>query len=296
MIKLFTASLLLLCLNQSLQAQSKTPLAIFSFVASQPENKSRAAQIQQLVVELLNRKSDVELLDRTNDNLIIKELDMQIREQSMASSGLVQQGKLLGAKQMLVGTVTNVKVEHKQVTSYDLLTQKSRIVTRYNASIAFALQLSDVESGKVISQRIFDSRKVINKAFDILNVGLGNSPEEAIASAIKGTKKQIKEWLNDLFQPDIKILKVEETDKSGYPELILLAGLDGSLQKGAHITINAVEMIDTGDGKSLKRVKKMAELKVKEVQGEILVCKVTEGEKELHNKMTAGDKMEFVIK
>ncbi len=55
-------------------------------------------------------------------------------------------------------------------------------------------------------------------------------------------------------------------------------------------------MMDAGGGKMLKRTKKIAELKVQSNEGEITVCKVSSGEKELGEKIKAGTKLAFEIK
>ena len=290
--------LLLGCFNQRTHAQSeKTSIAIFPFVASLPENRGRASQIQQIVSEILRQKSNIELIDRSNDSLLVKELDFQIREQSVAAKGLVQQGKILGAQQIIVGTVSNVTVDEKNTSNFNIITKKTKSATQYTASVSFALQLSDVETGKVINQRAFNNRDITaGKVLNLLNVESGTSREEAILNAIKSTRGLILAWINESHPAEIKILKIEERDKKGYPETILVTGIDASLQKGSQVTVNEIEMIDAGDGKSLKRTKKIVELKVKEIQGDITVCRVMDGEKVLEEKMKAGAKMEFIVK
>lgn len=276
----------------------KTPVAIFPFVSALPENKARASEIQQIVIEILRNKSDIELIDRSNDSLLVKELDNQIREISVAASGLVAQGKVLGAKQMIVGTVSNVTVEEKKANNLKMLIGKKNATnTEYSATINFALQLTDIETGKVINQKSFNSKRDVVEAMrDIFNVGINNTREGAILAAIKSTRGLISSWINESYPPEIKILKIEDRDKSGYPQTILVSGIDATLQKGSKVVINEIEMFDAGNGKSLKRTKKMAELKVKEIQGDITVCTVTDGEKTLEEKMKSNVKMEFVLK
>ncbi|MGB8191748.1 MAG: hypothetical protein WCF67_07515 [Chitinophagaceae bacterium] len=289
--------LMLLCCLQKAECQKdKTPIAIFPFVSALPEHRVRASQIQQLVVEILRRKSNIELIDRSNDSLMVKELDLQIREQSVAANGLVQQGKLLGAKQMIVGTVSNVTVETKTGTKIDFITKQPKPYTEYNASINFALQLSDVETGKVVSQKVFSNNDVgFSSLLGLLNI-TGQSREEAISNAINAARKKILYWINESYPPEIKILQVNGRDKKGNAETVLVSGIDGTLQRNSQVIVNVIEWFDAGGGNKLKRVRKIAVLKVKDIQGEITICKITDGEKALEEKMADGSKMEFILK
>ncbi len=285
---------------QFIFAQSpKTSVAIFPFKSALPENRGRASQIQQFVVEILRKKSDIDLIDRSNDSALMKELDYQIREQSMASNNLVQQGKVLGANQMIIGTLSNINVEKKTTNGINSFTKKYETNTSYSASVNFALELIDVETGNILNQKSFDNSEGGGK-FLGLNLGLGggsgNSSDEAIQDAIRATKKSILTWVNQCYPPTIKILKIEDRDKKGFPQTILVLGVDESLSKGAKLNLNELEDLDIGGGKKVTRSKKVGELKITDKQGDITVCKVTDGEKTLESRMTDGSKLVILVK
>ena len=299
-------SLFLIVMYTGLRAFSQDqniPIAVMPFVSVLPEDKPRASQIQEMVVEILRNKSGIDIIDRSKDTLLVKELDLQIREQSMDANGLVQQGKISGATQMIVGTVSNVRVEENRKVYRD--SKNNPVVSiSYTANVSFSLQLSEVESGKIISQRAFNGKQGgggLLSGFSLSNLiggndGTANTREAAIVEAIRANKKQILAWINETYPPEIKIVKIEDRNKKGFPQTILVAGIDGTVQKGDQIAINEIEMIDMGDGKKLRRLKKIVDLKIKEIQDEITICKVTRGEDVLEDKMKSGAKMELALK
>src|SRR6185436_12937244 len=83
------------CLFNALSQNEKNSIAILPFTSTTPGYKNYAAVIQQLVVEILRKKSSIQLIDRTNDSLQVKELDLSMREVSVDAKRPVEQGKLL---------------------------------------------------------------------------------------------------------------------------------------------------------------------------------------------------------
>lgn len=291
---LFLFTLAIPCLGTAFSQSEKTSIAIFPFTATADANKGYATVIQQLVVEILRKKSGIQLIDRSNDSLQVKELDLSMREVSVDAKGPAEQGKLLLGAQMIVGTLSNVSVEEKSNTSVS--GGRSVINKTYTASLSFAMQLSDVETGKVISHKLFGG--VQNSGGFLSTIGLNaftnaDTKEEAIASAIKNTRKQIIKWFNELYPPEINIFKIEERDKKGKPETVLVTGVDESFSRGSQFYVHEIEMLDTGNGKKLRRLKKIARLKITELQGEVTVCKVSDGEDILEDKMNNKVPMVF---
>lgn len=287
--------ILLLMSNKILFAQDqKTSVAIMPFVYASPDYRNRASQLQEIIIGILSTKSDINLLDRSKDTLLIRELTDQTRETSMLSPTLVQQGKVLGAQNMIIGTLSNVSTNQQTNKVKNILTGKLNATTVYTASISFSLQLTDVESGKIINQKAFNSEQ--SGLFGMGGIITGNSPEDAMANAMTFEKKQILTWINQCYPPNIKILKIEDRDKKGNPETILITGVDASLEKGTKLDLNEIEMIDAGDGKQLRRAVNIAKLKITDKQDEITVCKITEGGKALEDKMNANSKLEVVVK
>lgn len=283
------------------------------FAASMPQDKGTAAQVQEMVVRLLSSRSDIELVDRSKDTMVLKELNNQMREVSVSAKVLADQGKLSGAKEIIVGTLTKAGADDINSSNTGLLGNND---ARYSGIVSYSLQLIDVETGTLKEQGIFNGNTnntdATNKAAEGLKslfgrsklanatdatsgVVMADTKEKAILNAIRSSEKPLIEWINGLYPPDIKILAVEKRAK-GLPETVLVAGLGPNLKKGTQITISEIQFIDLGNGKKAKQVKKVGELKVQELQGEITLCKVTDGESVLEDKMKGSSKLAFAIK
>src|ERR1700761_9410401 len=88
-------------------AQKKV-VAIMPFLCSSAENKSSAAALQSVAIQVFSAKSNITLVDRSADESVLKELDNQIREQSISSKSLVEQGKLSGSQEIIVGALNSI--------------------------------------------------------------------------------------------------------------------------------------------------------------------------------------------
>ena len=286
-----------ICLTAMAQ-DDKVRIAVFPFASVQPDYRTRAAEIHEMVVETLRERSNIELIDRAKDSFLLRELDYQVREQSMAAPGLVAQGKLSGAQQIIIGTVTDIALEVVGNSTSQNFNQKTAALPVYIATVNFSLQLSDVETGKVISQKNFSSKDTKN---NILAVFKGTntsstSKEDAILKGIQSCKKYIHAWLSEVYPSAIRIEKIEDRDGHGKPKTVLVSGLDASVRKGAIVAINEIEKFQGADGKQLTRTKQISQLKVVELQGQITVCKVTSGEDLIEDKLKSGAVLEFKVR
>jgi hypothetical protein len=272
-------------------------VAVFPFAYAQPDYRTRAAQIHEMVVEILRQRSNIDLIDRAKDSFVLRELTNQTREESMAAPGLVAQGKLSGAQQIIIGTVTDIALSVASNTS-TYGAANNQALPMYSATVNFSLQLSDVETGKVFKQRNFSSTEAKKTFFTSLTPGVGTlstSKEDAILKGIQACRKPILEWLNEIYPGQIKIEKIEERESNGTPKTVLVSGLDQSISKGAVVTVYEVEELKSGD-KTFTRTREVSKLKVTELQGEIAVCKVTSGERVIEDKLKTGAKLEFKVK
>jgi curli biogenesis system outer membrane secretion channel CsgG len=290
--------LLLLVLFKMSAQDSKISVGVMAFVSSEKENASRASQLQEIVIEVLSLKTNIEPIDRSKDALLNQELDVQINERSIASKKLVEQGKKIGANNLIIGTLTSIEVNEEKTSIGKL----SGLVggfggntSNFKANISFSLQIIDVETGKIISHKAFN-KTADNVGVSIPILGSGNSKEKAIVNAMDDSKKKILSWLNEVYPSLIKILKIEERTKSGKPKTILVTGVDSSLKEGSKLILEEIELISSGIGtEPLRRYKKIASLVLKEKQGDITVCKISEGEDIIEEKMTNGSKLNIKV-
>lgn len=268
------------------------------FLSSLPANRPYAAQLQSISMQVFISKSHIEFIDRSTDALVLKELENQTREQSISSATLVEQGKLSGAQEIIVGTLTTLGVELKG--SMGLSDRK------YGASINFSLQVVDAATGKMKSTRNFNGstkmkdagakalgefKKILGKAAAIF---MADTKEEAIGKAMEATKQEIADWIQEAYPPVIMLMSIESRDKKGFPQTVMVSG--EGLSSGKKITIKEISFITDATGTLRRREVKVGELKVSEDQGEVFICKVTDGENTLEEKMKSGAQLEFIVK
>lgn len=284
--KKITLLFLLVVFKMSAQ-DTKVSVAVMPFQSSISSNSARAAQLQEIVLEVLSLKTNIEPIDRSKDLLLNKELDIQINERSIASKKLVEQGKKIGANQLIIGTLTSLEVGKNNGSSGLLDGIINDNTAAFKANISFSLQIIDVETGKIISHKSFNKSK---DKIGLIILGTGSSEESAIVSAMEDCKKKILSWLNEVYPSLIKIVKIEER-KNGKPKTILITGIDNSLNVGSKLSLEETEIIDGGNNESLNRIRKIATLVIKEKQGDITVCKITDGEEVIEEKMSNGSKL-----
>jgi hypothetical protein len=274
-------------------AQAKKVVAIMPFLSATPENKGSAAALQSVAMQVFSRKNNITLVDRSADQSVLKELDNQIREQSISSKTLVEQGKLTGSEEIIVGMLNSIGVESKD--------------NKFSASLNYTLQIDDAATGTLISTKSFSgstgTQDLGHKVFGALGGGLldrastaimSDTKDAAIQNAISDTKKQIAQWINDAYPADIKILSVDARDSKGFPLTITLGGMNAEAQSAKNMTINEITYYES-DGKKFKKVKKIASLKVTLVQGEVAEAKVKDGGDVLDEKMKSGAKFQILL-
>ncbi len=268
-------SILLIVFTFSYAQDSKTTVGILPF-SSIKNNKEITTELQEIVLEALNKKSNILTIDRSKETLLNKELDLQTSERSIASKKLVAQGKKMGADHLLIGTLI----------SFDVIREKGSSDV-YNASLIFSLQIIDVETGKIINQKKFNQNNIDSSLLGLL--GNTDTKDDAKINAISNSKREIRFWLNEVYPPLIKVVAIEKRNKNGKPKTILITGVDNSLKVGFKLVLEETELIPNGTNKEpLRRIKKVATLVILEKQGDITVCKITDGEDTIEEKIKNG--------
>lgn len=296
--KKITLFLLLLVLFKMSAQDSKIAVAVMPFQSSSSVDKARAAQLQEIVLEILSLKSNIDPIDRSKDALLNMELDLQLDVRTYASKKLVEQGKKIGANQLIIGTLTNIEVKEEKTSTPNIpgLGKIGGNTTNFKASISFSMQIIDVETGKIISHKAFNKTSDnIGVAIPIL--GSGNSEENAVVNAMADCKKKILSWLNENYPSIIMIESIEERSKKGKPKTVLVSGVDNSLQEGSKLILEEIVIIKAeSNGQHKQRIIPIAILEIKEKQGDYTLCKVTEGEDVLEEKMANGNKLNIKVK
>jgi hypothetical protein len=266
---------------QTTQKKDKTIVGVVGFTSSDPEDKSRAKELQEVITEAFGGNPEVRLLDRSKVLLVEKELSKQ-KNANYLKGKTVAQNKALGAELLVVGTLTNVMVEEQKIGG-------ASGVSTTKGLLSFALEAIDVATGETRSTKTFDLQ-----GMDAGNMNFGGAygtSSDVEAGVIRKNKEDIKMkvrgWVNELFPPKLKILSVDKSDKKGLPdEVTIVGGKEAKLEANMLIEINENESIEY-DGKVLNRAKPIGMLKVLDIQDDIVVCKVLEGKEIIEKSMTA---------
>lgn len=279
----------------------KRTVAVMPFSASCSGCEEQVTELQQLVSEVLVAKKGITSIDRTNDTLLNIELDQQQDASVINSLVLVEQGRKLGAQDIIIGRIISISGEIKtSVLGMLSKLDKSNLSSPsqekvYTGKLTFSLTVTDVETGKIKGTNTFEfSAGLISSMLTEYK-----SVDEAIAGVVKdnkdGIKKFVDSWINKIYPPKFKLFSVVSRNKDGFPKTILITGgSDVNISVGAEISINEFEEIFIDDKKSILR-RSIGVIKVKELQGDFTLCKVVKGE-ELLESLANANKLELVIK
>lgn len=273
---------------QTSKKKDKTIVGVVGFTSSDPEDKSRAKELQEVITEAFGGNPEVRLLDRSKVQEVEKELSKQ-KNANYLKGKTVAQNKALGAELLIIGTLTNIMVEEQSIGG-------ASGVKTSKGLLSFSLEAIDVATGETKSTKTFDL-----DGMDAGNMEFGGAygkSSDVEAGIIRKNKEDIKMkvrgWVNELFPPKLKILSIDKTDKKGMPdEVIIVGGKEAKLEVNMLIEINENEAIEY-DGKILNRAKPIGMLKVLDIQDDIVVCKVLEGKEIIEKSMTA-ENVQLVI-
>ena len=242
------------------------------------DHNEEAVTLSGIVTEVLNRNPNFTVIARNIDDLISKERATQTTGDYIMGQ-IAEQGKAMGAKQMLTGTLNSINIQAKENTG----STPGRIGSLGNlapgntaANVSFTLNLVDVGTGKAIQTKTFSAKG------SGMGTG-GGARADALKAMNKAAKRQIANWVVTFFDFKFTIAQIEEMDKKGVPKTVLITGgKEMELEKGEDLDVNEVQML-MGEA----RILKVCELNVKEVQGAFTLCQVKKGAKELKEKMDA---------
>jgi hypothetical protein len=277
-------------------AQEAIHIAIIPFTA--PVNTATANQVTSLIEEQVAacfvNKGRFYLLDRGVTEKIKKELDANKDNASLYAKVVAQQGHLAGAQYIITG-----KVNAWDVVSNKTTNMYGKLVTTFHGNLKASLQINSVESGQVVFSEPFN---IVSNEFDTSN------PTDIFDDVACKFKSAVRVKVRNLFASTITIIHVEK-EKNGVPQQVLinagkdifedgkssgcavvtstsLAAIGNLFTKKIRLEVISVEEVTYG-GATSKREKKIGELKISSVEGEVAVCDVTDGAKDIKTYLDA---------
>jgi curli biogenesis system outer membrane secretion channel CsgG len=275
------------CFSLESRAQVSTEqvvVGIAPFTSSENccTDKSYVGMIQECVITAIQDAKRFKLVERAQMNSIFNEEVLNKGESFMNETAL-EQGKKIGAKFLLLGSVASAKA--------DSIGKKA-----YKGDILFSLRLVNVETAEILeavtikpqstsgslmegASKILNPNKLLgNKedgAVDLNNALTASTPIEAFNAVLKNVDNQIRKNFIGKIPIAYKIVEVSEKESNGSPKTILInAGSNKGINvkdkfKVIEVTPKVFEVVT----KYLK--KDICSLTVTEVQGEdFSVCEV----------------------
>lgn len=292
--------ILLMIATFQLVAQSgadgeKYIVGLMPFINASSSGPNKTEELQNIVSSVLaSRKSSITMVDRTKDNMIKKELETQ-KHESFINGFMVEQGKQLGAQHMLIGSITNIGAALSKSGGGMNPFGTAVSSTQYCPNLSISIKLVNVETGAVLHDASYAySNREANAFVGNMTGGLicFDREEDALTNAVTAYQSQItkdvNQFLDDIYPSSFKIFKVASYDGGQYPKTVLLTGGDATITKNQVIDVMEVQLI-SGAGSETKLWKdKIASLRVTEIQGDLLLCKVYSGKEALAAKMNDG--------
>lgn len=250
-------------------------------------NESYSFTLQAILTKVFSEKKRFTVVDRTKLNEVLKEKNLQKKEDFINGSFLAEQGKSIGAQYLVSTTINNIVYSTVTIEKQAFLTNQKTYVSGLQVSINISFSLIDVATGSV------KSGKSYQKSFQYESQNV----DASITKTLNSFEGNIMGWLNDVFPVEMKIIRIESKDKHGKPETVLIkGGSDMDLRKNKTlIGLNISSELDVYyndilnvDGVNMTRKVVIGRIKISENQGEFSLAKVKKGAEEIQTKLDEG--------
>lgn len=272
-------------------AETKLALAVLPFVAPKGAEITSAGNlnaVQEAVAKEFTTKSRFMVLDRSKFEDIVKGLKIETSEQFL-NSELLERGKSQGAQYFVTGVLNELKVvkSEKNVPKNPLkpFGEKVKVIV-YQSSIRLSFSVIDVQT-----QQTIHSEPINISSKDYVD----GSEVSSINNVLEDVQKTVREKLRTIFPVEMKIVSVDKIGRNGLPETVLING-GGSMFTGKESRNLRLGVYVAEEVGGFKRLKQVGELKVMEVEGELVKCQVKDGEKAIQENMNTGLLVKVITK
>jgi hypothetical protein len=199
--------ILLFCFVNSLVGYSQTAIKPVLGVAefTSEVNSKYSGAVAEKVVQIVTNTKRFTVVDRTSNDKVQKELELQKSEAFLDSKNTVKQGVTLAAQNMIVGNILKMSVY--------AMKNSDGSINGYKSSVAFTLKVNEVETSKTTEAESFQT--------DVSPLML--SPESAVNEALKSIEPKLTAYFIKTFPLITKISKIL-TIKKESASTVLIAG------------------------------------------------------------------------
>ncbi|MEE1020470.1 MAG: CsgG/HfaB family protein, partial [Bacteroidales bacterium] len=200
---LFIITLIVHCVICNAQSDSDTRIVVgVSEFTCETESKY-AKLVTEKVVEMLTNAKRFRVVDRTSQDKIKAELELQKTEAFFDSKNLVEQDIAIAAEKMITGHINKIPI-------YSIKNSNGSI-KGYKGSISFQMKIVDVATGESTEATSFEG-----KASELML-----SPESAVTQAMQSLQNDLFEYFKQNFPIKGKIVKIVE-EKKDRANIVLL--------------------------------------------------------------------------
>lgn len=304
--------ILILFFKQAL-AQDAVHIAIIPFKAAANSNAATYVdQVQSVVTSAFANKNRFLILDRGQTDHLKKELESAKDNASVYAKVVAEQGHQAGAEYIITGVVSSFNLGKTTASTYSSTAKANVNIDQFHGSMSLFLQINRVETGQVVFSQPLN---ITSRDYD------KQSDADIIDNMMCHLGSAIQAQVRDLFPMNMMIVSVDKTKKNGLPDKVLVSGgkemFDNGLKENTcpgdktpngssssttaafqtignlfsgkkKILLDVVsnEVLNAG-GKTYNREKIIGQLRVESVEGELAVCTVTDGEKDIKDYMDA---------
>lgn len=185
-----------------------------------------APLVTEKVVEMLTNSKRFRVVDRTSNDKIKQELELQKSEAFIDSKNLVEQDIAVAAEKMITGEIVKIPVYRMR--------NGDGTVRGYKASVAFQMKIVDVATGLSTEATSFEGKA----SKECL------SPESAVTMAMMSLEEELSEYFRLNFPITAKISKILK-EKNGIAEIVLVkAGIKQGIKVGDRFKVESIEILD----------------------------------------------------
>lgn len=225
------------------QTDHRLPVGVDFQCEGDAKDTKYAPVVVKKVVEMLVNTKRFRILDRTSQEAVRRELELQKSEAFMDSKNTVEQDAALAATRMINIQITKLPIYAMKVNGN---------TSGYKCAIDFMLSVQDVETGESTVATRFQGKA----SKEML------SPQSAINEAMESIAPQIYEYFRKNFPLTCQILKIDETNGKGAKTVLLDMGQAQGINVGDEFTVEYNEMLN---GKPFPT--EIAKIKVKTLKG-----------------------------
>jgi hypothetical protein len=213
-----------LCGYTQLHEDTRPVVGVAKFTCD--NDATYANLVTEKVVEMLTNTKRFLVVDRTSNDKVKAELELQKSEAFLDSKNLVEQDIAVAAEKLITGHINKIPIY--------AIKNSNGTIKGYKGSVSFQMKVVDVATGVSTEAVSFDG-----EASDLML-----SPESAVTQAMQSLEGQLDEYFRKNFPIEGKILKILKEGKKGAEVVLLNVGKKQGVKNGDSFVVSYVEMLE----------------------------------------------------